>query len=84
MLCVIAELRGAVEEILPALKEKGIRVYLLSGESSTEGIKSISEEIKQASDEPLSPKLRANLKPRSTALYIYTSGTTGNTLSSSF
>lgn len=79
MLCVLAELGPAVEEILPALKEKGISVYLLSDKkSSTDGIKVISPAITQASDEALSPSLRANIKIRSTALYIYTSGTTGN------
>ncbi|XP_072529794.1 long-chain fatty acid transport protein 2 [Salminus brasiliensis] len=77
VLIAAEELRGAVEEILPTLKEKGISVYLLSDECSIEGIKNISQAIKQASDEPLSPALRANLKARSTALYIYTSGTTG-------
>uniref|UniRef100_A0AAR2ILZ7 long-chain-fatty-acid--CoA ligase n=1 Tax=Pygocentrus nattereri TaxID=42514 RepID=A0AAR2ILZ7_PYGNA len=77
VLVAAEELRGAVEEILPALKEKGIRVYLLSDECSTDGIKSISQAIKQASDEPLSPSFRANLHLKSTALYIYTSGTTG-------
>ncbi|KAI4872118.1 hypothetical protein NFI96_031064 [Prochilodus magdalenae] len=77
VLIAAEELRGAVEEILPALKEKGISVYLLSDECSTDGIKSISQAIKQASDEPLYQAVRSNLKARSTALYIYTSGTTG-------
>ncbi|XP_066524592.1 long-chain fatty acid transport protein 2-like [Hoplias malabaricus] len=77
VLIAAEELLGAVEEILPALKEKGISVYLLSDECSTEGIKSLSQHIKQASDQALSPALRDNIKARSTALYIYTSGTTG-------
>ncbi|XP_051975179.1 long-chain fatty acid transport protein 2-like [Xyrauchen texanus] len=77
VLIAAAELRDAVEEILPALKEKGITVYLLSDECSTDGIKSISQKIAEASDKPLSPSLRSNIHIRSTALYIYTSGTTG-------
>ncbi|XP_062848119.1 hsFATP2a_ACSVL_like domain-containing protein [Trichomycterus rosablanca] len=77
VLIAAEELSTAVEEILPALKEKGISVYLLSDKSSTDGIKAISQAITQASDEALSPSLRANIKVRSTALYIYTSGTTG-------
>ncbi|XP_051545344.1 long-chain fatty acid transport protein 2-like [Myxocyprinus asiaticus] len=77
VLIAAAELRDAVEEILPALKEKGITVYLLSDECSTDGIKSTSQKIAEASDKPLSPSLRSNVHIRSTALYIYTSGTTG-------
>ncbi|XP_053345546.1 hsFATP2a_ACSVL_like domain-containing protein [Clarias gariepinus] len=77
VLVVDEELCSAVEEILPALREKGIRVYVLSDACSTDGIKGISQAIAQASDEALSPSLRANVKYTSTALYIYTSGTTG-------
>ncbi|XP_053175781.1 hsFATP2a_ACSVL_like domain-containing protein [Scomber japonicus] len=71
------ELQDAVEEILPTLKEQGISVYLLSDTCKIEGINTLSEKISRASDEPLSPQLRANIHIRSTALYIYTSGTTG-------
>ncbi|XP_051979206.1 hsFATP2a_ACSVL_like domain-containing protein [Xyrauchen texanus] len=77
VLIAAAELLDAVEEILPALKEKGITVYLLSDECNTDGIQGISQKIAEASDKPLSPALRSNVHIRSTALYIYTSGTTG-------
>ncbi|KAI5100467.1 very long-chain acyl-CoA synthetase [Silurus meridionalis] len=77
VLLVTPELCGPVEEILPALKEQSIRVYVLSDACSTDGIEGISQAIAQAPDEALSPSLRANVKCRSTALYIYTSGTTG-------
>lgn len=77
VLIVDQELCGAVGEILPALKEKRISVYVLSDACSTDGIKGISQAITQAPDEALSPSLRANVKYNSTALYIYTSGTTG-------
>lgn len=72
-----ADLRGAVEEVLPTLKQQGIRVFILSDKCDVEGIESFSEKIQQASDEPVSPQLRANLNLKSPALYIYTSGTTG-------
>ncbi|KAA0724259.1 Very long-chain acyl-CoA synthetase [Triplophysa tibetana] len=77
VLIAAADLRDAVEEILPALKEKGITVYLLSDERSTDGIQSINQKIAEASDKPLSPSLRSNVNIKTTALYIYTSGTTG-------
>uniref|UniRef100_A0A673YSY4 long-chain-fatty-acid--CoA ligase n=1 Tax=Salmo trutta TaxID=8032 RepID=A0A673YSY4_SALTR len=72
-----AELKGAVEEVLPTLKQQGISVYLLSEECSVEGINPLSEHIAQASDTPLSADFRANITSKSPALYIYTSGTTG-------
>ncbi|XP_067090153.1 long-chain fatty acid transport protein 2-like [Osmerus mordax] len=72
-----AELKTAVEEVLPVLRQQGIYVYLLSEECSVEGIHALSDNISQASDEPLSPDLRSNVTFRSAALYIYTSGTTG-------
>ncbi|XP_076589165.1 long-chain fatty acid transport protein 2 [Chaetodon auriga] len=72
-----AELQDAVEEVLPMLREQGISVYLLSEACGIQGINTLSEKISQASDEPLSLDLRANINIRSTALYIYTSGTTG-------
>ncbi|CAK6961560.1 hsFATP2a_ACSVL_like domain-containing protein [Scomber scombrus] len=71
------ELQDAVEEVLPTLREQGISVYLLSDTCKIKGINTLSEKISRASDEPLSPQLRANIHIRSTALYIYTSGTTG-------
>ncbi|XP_038147124.1 hsFATP2a_ACSVL_like domain-containing protein [Cyprinodon tularosa] len=71
------ELLDAVKEVLPTLREQGIRVFLLSDSCSIEGITALSDKIAEASDEPLSPELRANIHIRSTALYIYTSGTTG-------
>ncbi|XP_037539509.1 hsFATP2a_ACSVL_like domain-containing protein isoform X2 [Nematolebias whitei] len=71
------ELQAAVEEVLPTLREQGISVYLLSDRCSTPGINPLSDKISEASDEPLSLDLRADIHHRSTALYIYTSGTTG-------
>eukprot|EP00064_Thunnus_orientalis_P014002 superscaffoldBa00002368_g14043 len=70
------ELQDAVEEVLPTLREQGISVYLLSDTCKIQGINTLSDKISQASDQPLSPQLRANINIKSTALYIYTSGTT--------
>ncbi|XP_013882119.1 very long-chain acyl-CoA synthetase [Austrofundulus limnaeus] len=77
VLITAAELRGAVEEVLPALREQGVRVFVLSESCDVESIESLSDKIQQASDQPLSLQLRANVNLKSPALYIYTSGTTG-------
>lgn len=74
---MFAELQDAVAEVMPTLKEQGISVYVLSEACGIQGVKTLSEEISKASDEPLSRELRAGVHIRSTALYIYTSGTTG-------
>ncbi|KAK5609478.1 hypothetical protein CRENBAI_007988 [Crenichthys baileyi] len=80
VLIVGADLQEAVEEVLPALREQGIRVFLLSDHSDVEGIESLSDKFEKASDQPLSPQLRANINLKSPAVYIYTSGTTGITV----
>ncbi|XP_071345126.1 long-chain fatty acid transport protein 2-like [Trachinotus anak] len=72
-----ADLRGAIEEVLPTLKQQGVLVFILGDDCNVEGIESLSDKIQQASDQPLSPQLRANINIKSPALYIYTSGTTG-------
>ncbi|KAL2093376.1 hypothetical protein ACEWY4_010688 [Coilia grayii] len=77
VLIAAAELRGAVEDVLPVLREQGISVYLLSEQGGAEGISALSDSIQQASDAPLPRSLRDNVGVRSIALYIYTSGTTG-------
>uniref|UniRef100_A0A8C1U043 long-chain-fatty-acid--CoA ligase n=1 Tax=Cyprinus carpio TaxID=7962 RepID=A0A8C1U043_CYPCA len=72
-----AELQDAVEEVLPALREQGISVYILTDHVTTEGLESLTDKIAQASDEPIPADLRANITLSSPAVYIYTSGTTG-------
>ncbi|KAJ0069224.1 hypothetical protein NL108_003113 [Boleophthalmus pectinirostris] len=71
------ELISAVEEVLPTLKEQGISVFILADSCNIPGINPLAEKIENASDEPLSKDLRANVTIKTTALYIYTSGTTG-------
>ncbi|XP_035250821.1 very long-chain acyl-CoA synthetase-like isoform X2 [Anguilla anguilla] len=80
VLIVAAELKDAVEEVLPTLREENVSVFLLADECDTEGMESLADKIDQASDEPLSPALRSNVTVGSPALYIYTSGTTGGTV----
>ncbi|KAJ8271670.1 hypothetical protein COCON_G00105290 [Conger conger] len=77
VLIAAAELRDAVEEVLPALQDQNISVFLLSAECDTVGIETLTDKISRASDEPLSPDLRSHVTMKSPALYIYTSGTTG-------
>ncbi|KAJ3593098.1 hypothetical protein NHX12_005435 [Muraenolepis orangiensis] len=72
-----AGVRGAVEEVLPSLLQQGIRVFILSDDSDSEGIEGLGQRIQQASEQPLSPQLRAGVNPTSPAAYFYTSGTTG-------
>lgn len=76
-LVCFSDLRDAVEEVLPTLRQQGVRVFILSEDSNVEGIESLSDQIQQASDQPLSRQLRANITGKTPALYIYTSGTTG-------
>lgn len=72
-----SDLKAAIEEILPSLQEKGIRVYYLSAESPTQGVEALQGQIESASAEPLPVDLRAKVTEKSTSVYIYTSGTTG-------
>uniref|UniRef100_A0A8C3RW79 long-chain-fatty-acid--CoA ligase n=1 Tax=Chelydra serpentina TaxID=8475 RepID=A0A8C3RW79_CHESE len=67
----------AIEDVLPSLQEKGIRVFYLSAESPTSGVEPLQGQIDAASEEPIPVAFRANITSKSTALYIFTSGTTG-------
>uniref|UniRef100_A0A8C7W1P6 long-chain-fatty-acid--CoA ligase n=1 Tax=Oncorhynchus mykiss TaxID=8022 RepID=A0A8C7W1P6_ONCMY len=82
VLLAASELRGAVEEVLPTLREQSVSVFVLGEEEEekcvTEGVNTLSSSrIQQASDQPLDPQLRSKVTLKSPALYIYTSGTTG-------
>ncbi|OXB52144.1 UNVERIFIED_CONTAM: hypothetical protein H355_013040 [Colinus virginianus] len=72
-----AQLRAAVEEVLPDLKREGVRVFYLNSASPTPGVEALLPAIEAASDEPLPEQHRANTTADSKAIYIYTSGTTG-------
>ena len=72
-----SEFQAAIEDVLPALKNEGIRIFYLSNESPTEDAEALLGRIKSSSAEPLPASLRANITLKSTCLYIFTSGTTG-------
>lgn len=76
-LCPFAELKEAVEDVLPSLIEQGITVLLLAKHCNTPGIDSFSDPVDKASDSPLPRSLRSHVTFKSPAVYIYTSGTTG-------
>ncbi|KAG9341352.1 hypothetical protein JZ751_019458 [Albula glossodonta] len=73
----VSELKDAVKEVLPTLREQNVSIFILTGECGTDGMESLIDKIDQASDEPLSSALRSHVTMTSPALYIYTSGTTG-------
>ena len=71
------ELKDAVVEVLPTLREQHVSVFLLSKECDTEGIEALTDSIEKASEEPVSPALRSKVTMGCPSLYIYTSGTIG-------
>ncbi|KAG7255675.1 hypothetical protein CRUP_026138 [Coryphaenoides rupestris] len=77
VLVAAADLRGVVEEVLPSLSQQGVRVFILEEDGDSGGIEGLGDKIRQASDQPLSPLLRAKVTRKSPAVFIYTSGTTG-------
>ncbi|XP_039867787.1 very long-chain acyl-CoA synthetase [Simochromis diagramma] len=77
VLIAAAELKEAVEDVLPSLIEQGVIVLLMSKNSDTPGIQSFSDEVEEASDDPISRSFRSHITFKSPAVYIYTSGTTG-------
>uniref|UniRef100_A0A8C3N5M1 long-chain-fatty-acid--CoA ligase n=1 Tax=Geospiza parvula TaxID=87175 RepID=A0A8C3N5M1_GEOPR len=72
-----AELREAVEEVLPELRRAGIAVFYLSEASPTAGVEALLPHIEASPEEPPPAGHRAGVTPETKAMYIYTSGTTG-------
>lgn len=72
-----AELLDAVEEVLPALLEQQVHVYLLADRCKTSHVDTFNDKMRRASGEPVPKELRSSVTLGSTAVYIYTSGTTG-------
>lgn len=68
-------------EVLPALREQNVSVFILSKECDTEGMEALLDKMETTSDEPLAPALRSNVTMATPAVYIFTSGTTGALLS---
>lgn len=77
VLIAAPELKEAVEDVLPSLREQGVTVLLMSKHCDTPGIESFSDKVDQASDAPLPRSFRSQITYKSPAVYIYTSGTTG-------
>uniref|UniRef100_UPI003AB0A39B long-chain fatty acid transport protein 2-like isoform X2 n=1 Tax=Centroberyx gerrardi TaxID=166262 RepID=UPI003AB0A39B len=80
VLIAASELKEAVEDVLPSLREQGVSIYLMAKACDTPGIESFSDKVEQASDAPLPRSLRSHITLKSPAVYIYTSGTTGSTI----
>uniref|UniRef100_A0A8C5SV53 long-chain-fatty-acid--CoA ligase n=1 Tax=Laticauda laticaudata TaxID=8630 RepID=A0A8C5SV53_LATLA len=74
---IFAELFGAVEPILPSLKEMGVRVWVMGKGPYPPGVISLEDLLEEASDEPLPYELSTPRHLMDTCLYIFTSGTTG-------
>ncbi|KAI5097869.1 solute carrier family 27 (fatty acid transporter), member 2a, partial [Silurus meridionalis] len=72
-----ADLKEAVEEVLPELKQQEVRVFLLGENCPNNEIVNLSEKIDAASDEQLPRSLRSKITMKTPTIYIYTSGTTG-------
>ncbi|KAG7468097.1 hypothetical protein MATL_G00139140 [Megalops atlanticus] len=77
VLIAAAELKDAVEDVLPSLREQGVTVFIMTRMCNTPGMDSLDDKTEEASDEPISPALRSGRTLQSPAVYIYTSGTTG-------
>ncbi|XP_066280390.1 long-chain fatty acid transport protein 2-like [Branchiostoma lanceolatum] len=67
----------ATMEILPALEELGVPVWVQGDKPAPHGLLSLDEKINQSSDQPIPFKLRESVQLKDTFCYIYTSGTTG-------
>ncbi|XP_075933785.1 long-chain fatty acid transport protein 2 isoform X2 [Anarhichas minor] len=80
VLIAAPELKEAVEDVLPSLKEQGVTVLLMTKHCDTPGIESFSDKVDEASDASLPRSLRSHITFKSPAVYIYTSGTTGSTI----
>nr|XP_058900633.1 long-chain fatty acid transport protein 5 isoform X3 [Kogia breviceps] len=74
---VTFDLRENLEEVLPKLQAENIRCFYLSHSSPTPGVRALGAALDAAPSDPVPADLRAEIKPRSPALFIYTSGTTG-------
>ncbi|KAM8895059.1 long-chain fatty acid transport protein 2-like [Spinachia spinachia] len=77
VLIAAAELKEAVRDVLPSLKEQGVTVLLMAKHCDTPGIESFSGTVDEASDASPPRHLRSHITFKSPAVYVYTSGTTG-------
>ncbi|KAK7120050.1 hypothetical protein R3I94_020164 [Phoxinus phoxinus] len=77
LLVVGADLAGALEEMLPCLREECVSVWCLSAASARPDVHSLLDHIESASHEPVPAERRAVSCLKTPTLYIFTSGTTG-------
>ncbi|XP_004439187.1 PREDICTED: bile acyl-CoA synthetase isoform X1 [Ceratotherium simum simum] len=77
VLVVDPDLRENLEEVLPRLQAENIRCLYLSCSSPTGGLGALGAALEEAPPDPVPADLRAEITPRSPAVFIYTSGTTG-------
>ncbi|XP_026577889.1 very long-chain acyl-CoA synthetase-like isoform X1 [Pseudonaja textilis] len=77
VLLTTPDFKNAIEDILPDLKDEGLKVFFLSDDSPFDGVEALLGQVKLSSDEPVPASYRANVKVTSTSVYIFTSGTTG-------
>lgn len=75
--CLISELKEAVEDVLPSLVEQGVTVLLIGKHCDGPGFENFSDRVERAPDSPPPQSLRSHVTLKSPAVYIYTSGTTG-------
>ncbi|XP_053573409.1 long-chain fatty acid transport protein 2 [Bombina bombina] len=72
-----AELREAIDEVLPALKKENAKVFYLSETPISEETDTFLDKVKAASNDSVPKSLRSFITSKTLAMYIYTSGTTG-------
>ncbi|KAM3823817.1 long-chain fatty acid transport protein 2-like [Vipera latastei] len=77
VLLTTPDFKNVIEDVLPVLKDEGLRVFYLSDNSPSDGVEALLGQVKLASEEPVPASYRANVTAKSTSVYIFTSGTTG-------
>ncbi|KAM9860880.1 long-chain fatty acid transport protein 2-like [Aulostomus maculatus] len=77
VLIAASDLRDAVEDVLPSLREQDVTILLMTTFCDTPGIESFSDKVDRAPDDAPPRSLRSHVTFTSPAVYIYTSGTTG-------
>ncbi|KAJ8287283.1 hypothetical protein GJAV_G00049770 [Gymnothorax javanicus] len=77
LLVVGSDLVSSLEEILSALQENGVDVWVVDSSSHLKGVHTLLDKMETVSDEPPPAEGSPKTDVTSTFLYIFTSGTTG-------
>ncbi|XP_069507365.1 long-chain fatty acid transport protein 3 [Ambystoma mexicanum] len=72
-----ADLFDAIKDVLPDLKDMGMKIWVMGKGPHSPGVTSLSEQMEESSDEPVPTHLSTPSNLLSTFIYIFTSGTTG-------